>query len=802
MIRDYFAGRTILITGCTGYLGKSLLEKILRDLPEIGRVNVAIRASSRRSAQDRLERDILTSPVFNRLKRELGEEQFSALAHDRLRVVEIDLGRDRLGLTDQGRAELQRCTVVIHSAAAVEFDNPADQSAQTNLLGATRLVRELVASPAQPHLVHVSTAYVGSMLRGVVREEPPHDPGLNWRTEAEVMVGLRPLVEEESRRPENLARFRKEAEQRMGPAGTRALGRATERNRQRWVKEQLVVRGRAHARALGFSDIYSFTKSMAERAVIELHDRLPVSICRPSIVESALRDPHPGWLEGFRMAEPILLAFGRNAIDDFPGLPEGVLDMIPIDFVVNAVLAAAANPPEPGGIEIYQVASGSRNPLRLRDIQAHGRAYFGEHPLRDRYGQAIRLPEWKFPPVEDALARVRTMQRVVGGAQWVASRLPLTKDTLTELSDNLAEQRERIDRAVDLIELYGVYTSTDCIFDTSNLMRLRDRLSEADRTTFEFDAANLDWGHYLREVHLPTVIRMSRAETYQPGRGRASGSTAPKPAGGSGRQFVNRRAGEPGVVAVFDVDGTLLDTDVVAYYVWMRLRDRPIERWPGLVAGLLAKVPGWLVLDSRDRAGFQRSFFQEYAGLEEAEVRRLGREALHHVTLRRSFPAGLRRVREHKEAGHRVLILTGAHDAVVEPLAELLEVDYEAMRLEVEDGYYTGRLLTPPAVAEARATLLEEYCRRHGCDPRRGYAYADSISDLPMLEAVATPVAVNPDPRLSHIAGQRGWRVEQWRKSEDELPVPFPDPRVARDAARREARRPAAGRALSGELVD
>src|SRR5205823_9759646 len=159
------------------------------------------------------------------------------LASAKLAVVEIDLGRDGLGLSEAAREQLRPCDVVIHSAAAVEFDNPADLSAQTNLLGAARLVGALRDSGSRPHLVHVSTAYVGGMLRGIVREEPPLDPGLNWRHEAEVLSGLRAPVEEESRRPEVLNRLRREARSRMGPAGTPAVARATERLRQKWVKD-------------------------------------------------------------------------------------------------------------------------------------------------------------------------------------------------------------------------------------------------------------------------------------------------------------------------------------------------------------------------------------------------------------------------------------------------------------------------------------------------------------------------------------------------------------------------------------
>ncbi|TMG28812.1 MAG: NAD-dependent epimerase/dehydratase family protein, partial [Chloroflexi bacterium] len=288
MIAEALKGKTILVTGTTGFLGKSIVEKTLRAIPEVGRINLAIRASARRPAAERLEREVLSSPAFKRLKDELGEEAFARLAAEKLSVLEIDLGADGLGLTEAGRAELARCDIVIHSAAAVEFDNPADLSAQTNLLGAARMVNTVRETGKRPHLVHISTAYVGGLIRGLVREEMPLDPGLNWRHEAAVLAGLRNPVEEESRRPEVLRKLRREARSKVGPAGTPAMARATERLREKWVKDRLVERGRVHANAMGFSDIYSFTKAMAEHAVVELHGDVPLSIVRPSIIESSL----------------------------------------------------------------------------------------------------------------------------------------------------------------------------------------------------------------------------------------------------------------------------------------------------------------------------------------------------------------------------------------------------------------------------------------------------------------------------------------------------------------------------------
>ncbi|HUZ86955.1 MAG TPA: HAD-IB family hydrolase [Candidatus Baltobacterales bacterium] len=786
MIAAALKGKTILVTGSTGFLGKSIVEKCLRSIPEIARINLAIRSSVRRPALERLEREVLTSPAFKRLKEELGEEAFAQLVKAKLDVVEIDLGRDGLGLTDRGREQLRSCDIVIHSAAAVEFDNPADLSAQTNLLGAARMVEALKASGALPHLVHVSTAYVGGMLRGLVREEAPLDPGLNWRHEAAVLANLRGPVEEESRQPEVLNRLWREARSRMGPAGTPAVARATERLRDRWVKDRLIERGRVHANAMGFSDIYSFTKAMAEHAVVELHGDIPLSIVRPSIIESALAEPFPGWLEGFRMAEPLILAFGRGILRDFSGLPDSLLDIIPADFVVNTVLAVAANPPPDAKPRVYHAASGSRNPLRFRTMTDEASKYFAKNPLRDRYGQAIGTPTWTYPTRGELAARARTALRFVEAAQWVIERLPLGA-SVAQLSDDLNAEKERLDRGVNLIQLYGVYTEVDCIFDTRNVTAIWDKVPEDERKTFPFDPALYDWEHYFQDVHFPTVVRMSRAETVVRKGKQPTGSTAAKAESSSVRAAIDRRKGRSDVLAVFDVDGTLVETNVVEYFLWMRLRAQPLEDWPSFMAQMLREAPRWLYLERRSRAEFQRSFYREYNGLEYDVMKQLGREALDAVTLRRIYPEGMRRIREHKRAGHRVLLLTGALDVVVEPLAELLDVEVDCAHLLVKEGRLTGDLQAPPPAGEARGTLLEEYAAKNGIVLSESFAYADSLSDLPMMELVATPVAVNPDARLSQVAGQRGWRVERWKMAPGNWRLPMPDPRSPeyREAVRR-----------------
>ncbi|MGH7903683.1 MAG: HAD-IB family hydrolase [Candidatus Dormibacteraceae bacterium] len=777
MIAEALAGKTLLVTGSTGFLGKTIVEKCLRTLPEIGRIELAIRPSSRRTAAERLQREVLASPAFRVLKAQLGEEGFAQLAADKLRLLEVDLDRERLGLEEEGAERLRGCDVVIHSAAAVEFDNPADLSARTNLLGAARLVQELRRTGARPHLVHISTAYVGGMLRGRITEEMPLDPGLNWRHEAEALIGLRAVVEEESRRPARLGRFGAEARSRMGPAGTPATARALERQRQKWVRDALVDRGRSRARAMGFSDIYSFTKAMAEHAVVELHGDIPLSIVRPSIIESALEEPFPGWLEGFRMAEPIILAYGRGTLTDFSGLPDGVIDIIPADYVVNAVLAVAASPPDHGH-RIYHVASGARNPLRFRGLYEESQRFFTEHPLRDRHGQAIGTPTWTFPPRSELETRGRIALRALEGARWLVERLPLGADA-AEVSARLNDRVGRVERGLEFAQLYGVYTEVDGIFDTRNLIELWDRLPVADQEKVPFDPARYRWRDYCQEVHFPTVVRMARADGGTAALKQPTGSTEPRPAGVTGVDLVRRRSGRGDVLAVFDVDGTLVQTNIVEYFLWMRLKAQPLDRWPAFMAEMLRGAPRWLYLERRSRAEFQRSFYRSYDGLPLDEMRRLGREAMNAVTLRRLFPEGVRRIREHQRAGHRVLLLTGAMDVVVEPLAEMLEVELDCPHLIVKDGYLTGDLESPPPAGEARSALLQDFAARSGVDLAESFAYADSISDLPMMEIVGTPVVINPDTRLATVARQRGWRVERWQMAPGSIALPIPDPRSA-----------------------
>jgi HAD superfamily hydrolase (TIGR01490 family) len=141
------------------------------------------------------------------------------------------------------------------------------------------------------------------------------------------------------------------------------------------------------------------------------------------------------------------------------------------------------------------------------------------------------------------------------------------------------------------------------------------------------------------------------------------------------------------------------------------------------------------------------------------DLERLGGRVLMHV-LPRVYPQMLDVAYEHQDAGRPIYICTAASAEMAELLAYVLRFDGGiGSRSEIRDGHYTGRPGGPFTYREGKAVAMRELAAQEGIDLAESYAYSDSESDLPMLEAVGNPVAVNPDRPLAAIAAERGWPV-------------------------------------------
>jgi len=755
VIAESLAGKRIAVTGSTGFVGTALVERLIRSVPDCELV-LLVRDGKRTPAAKRTRREILKNDAFDRLREQHGSN-FDSVLESRITTVAGDVTQTDLGLNEADQEAFVSCDVIIHSAAAVSFDSPLDSAVEINLLGPTRIADLCNKHGVTPHLVAVSTCYVAGNRRGNAPEalvsEGPFDIGLDWRREVAASRRLRSDSDAASREPNQLKKFRSEARTELGAAGAPALAAKTEQIRERWVKDKLVDAGRARAASVGWPDAYAFTKALGEQALTDVKGDVPVSIVRPSIIESALAEPKPGWIRGFRMAEPVIMAYARGLLREFPGVPEGTVDVIPVDIVVASIIAVAALGPDKAPA-ITQVASGGVNPLKYRTLVDNVSEWFTEHPVYDTRGQPIVVPEWRFPGrgrVQHQLARSKS---VLTRGEQILQHLPL-RGKQAEWSAQIETKRLEVERALTYVELYGLYTECEAIYQVDNLLKSWDALDEADREAFNFDPRSVDWELYITQIHLPSIVQHARVKT-SPGSSRGTDRMTRMR-----KQVLDPKR----QVVVFDLENTLIASNVVESYSWLATRRLDTPERIRYFFRTVVEGPGLLKLDRADRTDFLRYFYRRYEGAPVEQIERDAQELLSQLIITKSFPAGMRRVRQHRALGHRTVLITGALSFAVEGLRPLFDEIVAAEMSIRPDGTYSGEMSTVPPTGEARAQILADYCDAEGFDLDQSVAYADSTSDLPLFEAVGFPVAVNPETRLAAIARKRGWLVEHWSKS-------------------------------------
>lgn len=738
-INERLAGKALLLTGASGFLGKAVLVVALRELPELRRIVVLLRAADDAGAQGRLE-GILSGPAFDGIDH--GAIELTAIAGD---VAQDGLGRPVPGA--ETADDLAGIDVLIHCAASVSFEEPLDSILNLNAHGPARLLRTLRAAGSDPDVVHVSTAYAAGTRTGLVLERPsgtaPAEPDVDLEAELSAARTWRVDLEAESRLPAHQRRFVAEARQELGPAGGPAVGARAEALRRQWVADQLSERGRERASALGWPDGYALSKALGER-VLQAERPRTLTILRPSIVESALRSPHPGWLESLKVADPVILAYAAGMIPRFPGNPSARLDLVPVDLAANACLAAAAHVPE-DGVRTMQLVSGSHNPVTVEEVGRIVTEYFRERPLAGEDGLPVEVSAWRFANHGRVMQALDRGERALRAGRDLLDRLPLPR--ADELELRLHREQRRLGRLRRLAAIYGPYVELDCVFDDGATRELLSALTPEDRERFAFDVQDVEWESYLRDVHLPAL----RALVPPPRPAAPPPRAAPRPAPADG----------PPAMAFFDIEGVVLDTTIAHFYAWLRTRDMPgLDRvlW---MAGMAARAPGWLLADRRSRASFNRRFYRQYRELPARELREQARAALSDFILPRVQHEAVRRIRTHRRRGDRVVLITGTLDFLVDPLRHLGD-ELVAARLVERRGQFTGELAEPPLTADGRASLAARMAAERGLDLADCHAYADSVSDLPLLEAVGHPHPVNPDFRLARIARRRGWAAETW----------------------------------------
>jgi HAD superfamily hydrolase (TIGR01490 family) len=217
----------------------------------------------------------------------------------------------------------------------------------------------------------------------------------------------------------------------------------------------------------------------------------------------------------------------------------------------------------------------------------------------------------------------------------------------------------------------------------------------------------------------------------------------------------------PVIAALFDLDHTLLDTSSGRLYAQYIFRQGKISRAD------LARVAWWNLaakLGLLNMLSVIPKLLGDAAGDDEAAMRELcdrwfASDVLPHLTKR-----GQARVHEHQALGHVVALVSASTQYVVRPMADYLGIpgQFVCTHLVSAGGHLTGEVVEPVCYGQGKVVWAERFAAEWGVDLAASTFYTDSISDLPLLERVGRPVAVNPDWKLRRLALRRGWPVERF----------------------------------------
>ncbi|XP_069018729.1 fatty acyl-CoA reductase 1 isoform X2 [Embiotoca jacksoni] len=441
-IPEYYAGKNVLISGATGFMGKVLLEKLLRSCPEVRAVYVMVRSKAGHSPQARIA-DMINCKLFERLQDE--QPGFA----EKIVAVSSDLTKPELDLSKEDQSILaENVNVVFHCAATVRFSEPLKDAVQLNVL-ATQMM--LALAHRMKHLeifLHVSTAYANCNRELI--EEVVYQPPVDYRKLIDTLD---------------------------------------------WMDDGLVTA--MTPRLIGeHPNTYTFTKSLTEYLVQQEAGDLNVAIVRPSIVGASWKEPFPGWIDNFNGPSGIFIAAGKGILRTMRASNDAVADLVPVDVVINATLAAAwysgsQTLNRPKNLLVYNCTTGGINPFRWGEVEYHINMSFKTNPLE----QAFRRPN------------VNLRSNPFAYQYWttVSHTLPaLLYDGYLRLTGRNPRMMKTITRLHKAMMVLEYFTSHSWVWNTDNIAMLLANMSPEDKKMFNFDVRQLHWAEYMESYCMGT----------------------------------------------------------------------------------------------------------------------------------------------------------------------------------------------------------------------------------------------------------------------------------------------------------
>uniref|UniRef100_A0A670XYK8 Fatty acyl-CoA reductase n=1 Tax=Pseudonaja textilis TaxID=8673 RepID=A0A670XYK8_PSETE len=438
-IPEYYEGKNVLLTGATGFMGKVLLEKLLRSCPRVKAIYVLVRYKAGKTSQERVE-EMINCKLFDRLRDEQPEFK------QKIVPVASDLTEVEMALSEEDKKNiLNYINIVFHCAATVRFNEILRDAVQLNVIATQQLLFLAQKMKNLDVFVHVSTAFAYCNRKHIeeVVYPPPVDPNklidsLEWMDDGLVnditpkLIGDRP-------------------------------------------------------------NTYTYTKALAEYIVQQEGTKLNIAIVRPSIVGASWKEPFPGWIDNFNGPSGLFIAAGKGILRTMRASNNAVADLIPVDVVINATIAAAwySGVNRPRNIMVYNCTTGGTNPFHWGEVEYHVISTFKRNPLE----QAFRRPN------------VNLTSNHLLYHYWIAvsHKAPaFLYDIYLRITGRNPRMMKTITRLHKAMVLLEYFTSNSWDWNTDNVNMLMSQLSPEDKKVFNFDVRQLHWAEYMENYCMGT----------------------------------------------------------------------------------------------------------------------------------------------------------------------------------------------------------------------------------------------------------------------------------------------------------
>jgi hypothetical protein len=211
-------------------------------------------------------------------------------------------------------------------------------------------------------------------------------------------------------------------------------------------------------------------------------------------------------LEGLKVADPLIVHYGKGRLTDFPGRPELVMDIIPVDIIINVIMGVLPTVKAEPDLKVYHVTTGAVNPVTLGEIVRLVCEYFKKYPMQDRKGNPVDVAPWTYPTVAKFRRKLRyRYQLPLKIMQWALNRVHLFD--VSKRKRHLSILAATLENALSLTDIYTSYIQMDCMFKNDNMHQLHEGMDAEDREIFNCDVSRIDWPTYVQDIHIPGLKR-------------------------------------------------------------------------------------------------------------------------------------------------------------------------------------------------------------------------------------------------------------------------------------------------------